>query len=175
MIAPQGLPRDSPSDPNDQQGLHAEMAERALDLRDSNSTITGSTRGLPASFLIRFGVREQTNSSPGKRTARVSPGTFCILDYLAEYLHCSRLLLICRMQSALMPAKEIVPAVDYLDHMYSLRYDVRGPDILILERSQDVSSKNFQGLVFPTSGLGAFTNDPRAGKLLPSEGGRSKI
>ncbi len=32
MIAHQGLP----SDPNDQQGLHAEMAERALDLRDSN-------------------------------------------------------------------------------------------------------------------------------------------
>lgn len=48
------------------------------------------------------------------------------------------------------------------------------PNIMILERSQDVSSKNFKGLVFPTTGLGAFTNDPRAGKLSPSEGS-SKI
>lgn len=71
-----------------------------------------------------------------------------------------------------MIAEENVPAVNY---MYSMRCDVRGPRILILRRSQDASSRIFTLLgLCSTSSLGIFTNDPRAGKLLPSGGGREQ-
>ena len=58
-----------------------------------------------------------------------------------------------------------------------MRHDVRALGILVkAKKITGCELKNFHALelCIPTSGLGIFTNDPRAGKLLPSGGGREQ-
>ena len=179
----------SPSDPNDQQGLDAEMAERPLDVRD----LYRVPQGPPGSTKIisNFNRRSESKqtSNPGSETEKpvhLPPGilgrTFCIQTVctkkaIATILqnarkHC----LSVGMQSASLKAEKVSPLSITGINMYSMRFDVRVPRILILRRSQDASSRlcTSLGCVFHQCGLGIFTNDPRAGKLLPCSGGREQ-
>ena len=60
------------------------------------------------------------------------------------------------MQSAWMTVKEVGPAVNYWKYMYSMRYDVRGRRILMLERSQDVELKELRGSCVSNKGSKCF-------------------
>lgn len=53
-----------------------------------------------------------------KTAMRLSCRILALFDFIALSID---------MQSALMTAEEIAPAVNYWDHMYSMRCDVRGP------------------------------------------------